>query len=210
MSFTLTSLRHDLQCPARTTDGRFLDIEPAGHGRILSSSRVLLRDMYFTGERCYGRVRETSSRTVCHDRDCVRSPSSSSNPLPASCRTVGFGKRCAPRGHTARCSQSLYRATNISTFCRCGQGPRDCCDSGYRLPHDYGPNDKEISKLYKGNVDPARVNFDPVEIERIDFYSLNHLQEMMNSKESKFSYWFEQILHWYLGDSSALEVLKEY
>ena len=75
---------------------------------------------------------------------------------------------------------------------------------------NYGPNDNEISKLYKGNVDPARVNFDPVEIERIDFYSLNHLQEMMNSKESKFSYWFEQILHWYLGDSSALEVLKEY
>jgi len=75
---------------------------------------------------------------------------------------------------------------------------------------NYGPNDNEISELYKGIVDPATVRFDPVEIERIYYYSLKELQEMMGSKENNFSYWFEQILHWYLGNPSALEVLKKY
>ena len=75
---------------------------------------------------------------------------------------------------------------------------------------NYGPNDNEISLIYKGIVDPTIVNFDPVEIERIYYYSLNELQEMMESKENNFSYWFEQILNWYLRKPSALEVLKKY
>ena len=75
---------------------------------------------------------------------------------------------------------------------------------------NYGPNDNEISELYKGVVDPAVVKFDPVEIERIDYYSLTELQELIGNKESNFSYWFEQIIQWYLGNPSALEVLKKY
>ena len=74
---------------------------------------------------------------------------------------------------------------------------------------NYGPNDNEISILYQGIVDPNTVNFDPVEIERIDYYSLLELQELVKSKKNA-SYWFEQIIHWYLGNPSALEVLKKY
>ena len=74
----------------------------------------------------------------------------------------------------------------------------------------YGPNDNEISELYQGLVDPDSVNFDPVEIERIDYYSLHELQKFVKNKEFVISYWFEQIIQWYLDNPSALEVLKEY
>jgi len=75
---------------------------------------------------------------------------------------------------------------------------------------NYGPNDNEISELYRGIVEPPLVKFDPVEIERVDFYSLDELQELIGSKKHNFSYWFEQILRWYFGESSALEVLMKY
>lgn len=75
---------------------------------------------------------------------------------------------------------------------------------------NYGPNDNEISVLYKGHVDPTFVKFDPVEVERVDYYSLSELEGFLLNKQLVFSYWFEQILHWYFGTPSALEVLEEY
>ena len=75
---------------------------------------------------------------------------------------------------------------------------------------NYGPNDNEISELYQGVVDPDTVSFDRVEIECVDYYSIAELQKLIKSEGSKFSYWFEQIIQWYLGNPSALEVLKEY
>jgi isopentenyl-diphosphate delta-isomerase len=75
---------------------------------------------------------------------------------------------------------------------------------------NYGPNDNEISELYRGAVDPANVKFDPVEVERIDYYELAGLQNLMGNEEVKFSYWFEQILRWYSGKSPALDVLALY
>ena len=75
---------------------------------------------------------------------------------------------------------------------------------------NYGPNDNEVSELYRGVVDPDLVKFDPVEIEQIDYFSLTELQAHLESEEHNFSYWFEQIIQWYLGNQSALEVLKKY
>jgi isopentenyl-diphosphate delta-isomerase len=75
---------------------------------------------------------------------------------------------------------------------------------------NYGLNDNEISKLYRGVIDPADVTFDPVEVERIDYYELAKLQNLMESGDVKFSYWFEQILRWYSGKPSALSVLASY
>lgn len=72
---------------------------------------------------------------------------------------------------------------------------------------NYGPNDNEISMIYKGTVDPARVKFDPIEIERIDYYDLPGLEKILGNKDRIFSYWFEQIIRWYFGKPSALEVL---
>ncbi len=75
---------------------------------------------------------------------------------------------------------------------------------------NYGPNDNEISELYRGVINPADVKFDPVEVERIDYYELAALQNLMENEAVKFSYWFGQILRWYSGKSSALEVLASY
>ncbi|MBC8336475.1 MAG: NUDIX domain-containing protein [Anaerolineales bacterium] len=74
----------------------------------------------------------------------------------------------------------------------------------------YGPNDNEISELYRGFVNPNAVKFDPVEVEGIEYYSLPELEKLVKNKDFILSYWFEQIIHWYLGNPSALEVLKNY
>jgi isopentenyl-diphosphate delta-isomerase type 1 len=73
---------------------------------------------------------------------------------------------------------------------------------------NYGPNDNEISVLYKGTVDPTVVQFDPVEIERIDYYRLDELKKLLDNESHNFSYWFEQIIQWYMGNPSALQILS--
>jgi len=73
---------------------------------------------------------------------------------------------------------------------------------------NYGQGDNEISRLYQGTVEPILMQFDPVEIERIDYYSLDELKEMLGNDAHNFSYWFEQIFQWYMGNPSALQVLE--
>ena len=63
---------------------------------------------------------------------------------------------------------------------------------------NYGTNDNEISTLYEGTVDPAAVKFDPIEIEEINYYSVDELQEMIESGNVKFCGWFVELLNWYL------------
>ncbi len=63
---------------------------------------------------------------------------------------------------------------------------------------NYGVNDNEISVLYEGIVDPATVKFDPIEIEEINYYSVDELQEMIESGNVKFCGWFVELLNWYL------------
>jgi isopentenyl-diphosphate delta-isomerase len=74
---------------------------------------------------------------------------------------------------------------------------------------NYGINDNEISTLYEGLVNPDKVKFDPVEIEEINYYSLDELQEMTQEGNVKFCSWFIELLNWYLGKSSKL-ILQEY
>lgn len=75
---------------------------------------------------------------------------------------------------------------------------------------NYGPKDNEVSELYNGYVNPALVKFDPVEVESIEYYSLPDLQEHLTGRKTTFSYWFKQIIQWYLGYPSALVVLDKY
>ena len=69
---------------------------------------------------------------------------------------------------------------------------------------NYGVNDNEISTLYEGIVDPDKVKFDPIEIEEINYYSLDELQEMIKKGHVKFCGWFVELLNWYLGKSSKM------
>lgn len=73
---------------------------------------------------------------------------------------------------------------------------------------DYAPNDREISVLYEGSADLAQVHFDPVEVERVACYPLLELDRMIETGEQVFSGWFVQLIHWYLGKPSSLQVLE--
>ena len=73
---------------------------------------------------------------------------------------------------------------------------------------NYGPNDNEISMIFKGIVDPGQIRFDPEEIEQVDAYSLEELGTLVEQKPGMFSYWFEQILWWFTGKPSALQIMK--
>ena len=75
---------------------------------------------------------------------------------------------------------------------------------------NYGLNDNEISRLYKGIVEPEKVRFDPVEIAEIGYFSIDELQAMMNTEKIKFCGWFVQILNWYLENPSEMVVLEEH
>ena len=75
---------------------------------------------------------------------------------------------------------------------------------------DYGPNDREICQLYEGRVDPSRVRFDPLEVERVASYSLGELDTLIRDGQVAFSGWFIQLIRWYRGQPSKLQVMKLY
>jgi isopentenyl-diphosphate delta-isomerase type 1 len=75
---------------------------------------------------------------------------------------------------------------------------------------NYGPDDNEISTIFKGLVDPSQVQFDPVEIERINYHSLIELQEFLKNEPARFSYWFRQILLWYMGEPCDMVILQNH
>lgn len=74
---------------------------------------------------------------------------------------------------------------------------------------NYGPNDNEVSMLYEGVVDPAKVKFDPVEIEEIGYYRLDELQNMVNGGGVNFCGWFVELLKWYAGKPSNKMILHD-
>jgi len=73
---------------------------------------------------------------------------------------------------------------------------------------NYGPNDNEVSIIFRGTVDPKHARFDPVEIERVDTYTIEELQNLLEQKPELFSYWFEQIFLWLIQKPSALQIIK--
>jgi 16S rRNA (adenine1518-N6/adenine1519-N6)-dimethyltransferase len=74
----------------------------------------------------------------------------------------------------------------------------------------YGPNDFEICLLYEGRGNPALVRFDPQEVERIASYRLEELETFIERGDIEFSSWFVQLLFWYLGRPSIMQVLSIY
>ena len=71
---------------------------------------------------------------------------------------------------------------------------------------NYGVNDNEISTLYEGMVDPSRVKFDPIEIEEINYYSVDELQEMIEGGNVKFCGWFVELLNWNFGKPTRMNL----
>ena len=74
---------------------------------------------------------------------------------------------------------------------------------------NYGPNDNEISVIYKGTADLEKIIFDPEEIEAVQAFTLEELQIMLEQKPESFSYWFTQIFLWFTQKPSALQIMKD-
>ena len=72
---------------------------------------------------------------------------------------------------------------------------------------NYGPNDNEISRVYQGHVDPAQVKFDPVELDHVEYYSLQELGALLTDGNKPFSYWFKQLVLWSIDRPSNVQVL---
>ena len=75
---------------------------------------------------------------------------------------------------------------------------------------NYGPNDNEISAIYRGVVDPAMVKFDSVEVETIQYFDMNELKNMMGEGREIFCGWFIQMIRWHLNQPSEVKVIKTY
>jgi isopentenyl-diphosphate delta-isomerase len=71
---------------------------------------------------------------------------------------------------------------------------------------NYGVNDNEISILYEGLIDSDNVRFDPIEIEKIYYYSVEELQQMVKEDNRKFCGWFVELLNWYLRKWSKMSL----
>jgi isopentenyldiphosphate isomerase len=73
---------------------------------------------------------------------------------------------------------------------------------------NYGPNDNEISRVFQGFVDPAKVQFDPVELDQVFYFSWTELLERMTTDGVAFCTWFVQIVNWLTGRPSQMGVLE--
>jgi isopentenyl-diphosphate delta-isomerase type 1 len=72
---------------------------------------------------------------------------------------------------------------------------------------NYGPGDNMISTLYEDTVDKEAIQIDANEIERIIYHSLSELEALLAQGEGLLSRWFEQLLLWYLGRPSEIQVI---
>ena len=75
---------------------------------------------------------------------------------------------------------------------------------------NYGPGDNMISTLYKGTVDKEAIRIDANEIERIVYHSLAEIEALLAQGEVLFSHWFEQLLLWYLGRPSEIQIIDNH
>ncbi len=71
----------------------------------------------------------------------------------------------------------------------------------------YGPNDNEISTVYKGEVQPARVRFDPVEIAEVYTIPEQELLARIDRHPQEFCGWFIQIMRRYAGRPAEFQVM---
>lgn len=76
-----------------------------------------------------------------------------------------------------------------------------------RFRLEYGPNDREISVLFTGCADPGLIRYDPEEIEQIASFPTEDLVDLMKNGEMKFCGWFIDLMQWYTGGTSEIEVL---
>jgi isopentenyl-diphosphate delta-isomerase type 1 len=135
------------------------------------------------------------------------------------------GKLLVQQRSRLRETYPLALDCSVSEHVKAGEGYPEAADRGLaeelgirqadiqlliKFKMDYGPADKEICQLYEGFVDPTLVHFEPHEVETIDFYNLEELDALIREGKVAFSGWFVQLIRWYLGRPSELQVLKSH
>ena len=75
---------------------------------------------------------------------------------------------------------------------------------------NYGETDNMISLLHIGSVEPEMVQMNIGEIEEIYFLDPGHLLQMIDQGDDTFSRWFKQLMLWYSGRLSDLEIFSHY
>jgi 16S rRNA (adenine1518-N6/adenine1519-N6)-dimethyltransferase len=133
------------------------------------------------------------------------------------------GRLLVQRRNKDRAASPLLLDCSVSEHVQAGEDYRTAAARGMReelglgeteirgivtFKMNYGPNDNEISRVFQGIVDPARIRFDPVEIEQVFYYTLDELMERMKSAEDAFCGWFVQIIRWSIGVPSELSILN--
>ena len=74
----------------------------------------------------------------------------------------------------------------------------------------YGENDHKISMLYEGRAPSKRTRIDPEEVAEVNYYRLDVLLERLKNNDGAFSRWFRELLKWYCGEPSEVEVRTFY
>jgi len=79
-----------------------------------------------------------------------------------------------------------------------------------KLKMKYGDTDYTISKLYEITMNPNDIEIDKNEVESIKILNKEELKKMINDNPEKFTRWFLEMLKWYFGKESEIEVLGDY
>ena len=74
----------------------------------------------------------------------------------------------------------------------------------------YGENDNKISQLYEGSLPSERICIDPEEVAEVNYCRLDVLLERLKNSDGAFSRWFRELLKWYCGEPSEVEVRTFY
>jgi isopentenyl-diphosphate delta-isomerase type 1 len=76
-----------------------------------------------------------------------------------------------------------------------------------RLKMNYGPGDNMINELYEGVYEREALTINQREVARIIYYTILELEEMMALGQVLLTPWFTQLLRWYTGKPTRLQVL---
>ena len=74
-----------------------------------------------------------------------------------------------------------------------------------KIQMEYGPNDNEISVIYEGRVEPARVRFDRGEISEVMYIGLDEIRKKIGNENGMFCGWFVELMNWRFGLPARLK-----
>jgi isopentenyldiphosphate isomerase len=77
----------------------------------------------------------------------------------------------------------------------------------FKFKWNYGPNDNEISMVFEGRVDPARVQFDPQEVSEVAYLHPEEVLVRMDQNPKEFCGWFIQIMKFRAGRAVDFQVM---